>query len=75
VVLNDKLDVVSKAHIAYSPTRIDEFRRQVVFSIEKNRNGMSDIDLEFVKEFGSYRFDPQGAWVAERLWHENSVEM
>jgi hypothetical protein len=45
-----------------------------VFSIEKNRNGTSDIDLEFVKEFGYYRFDPLGTWVAERLWHENSVE-
>jgi replicative DNA helicase len=74
VVLNDKLDIVSKAHVAYSPNRIDEFRRQVVFSIEKNRNGTSDIDLEFVKEFGYYRFDPLGTWVAERLWHENSVE-
>lgn len=74
VVLNDKLDVVSKAHIAFSTNRIDEFRRQVVFSIEKNRNGASDIDLEFVKDFRHYRFDPQGAWVAERLWHEGSVE-
>jgi hypothetical protein len=27
-----------------------------------------------VKEFGYYRFDPLGTWVAERLWHENSVE-
>jgi replicative DNA helicase len=74
VVLNEKLDVVSKAHVAYSTNRIDEFRRQVVFSVEKNRNGVADIDLEFTKDFGSYRFDPQGAWVADRLWSEASVE-
>lgn len=74
VVLNEKLDVVSKAHVAYSTNRIDEFRRQVVFSVEKNRNGVADIDLEFTKDFGFYRFDPQGAWVADRLWSETSVE-
>jgi replicative DNA helicase len=74
VVLNDKLDIVSRAHVAYSANRIEEFRRQVVFSIEKNRNGMSDVDLEFVKEFGSYRFEPQGSRVAERLWHERAID-
>ena len=41
VVLNDKLAVVSRAHLAYSPTRAEEFHRQVVFSVEKNRNGSS----------------------------------
>jgi replicative DNA helicase len=74
VVLNEKLDIVSKAHVAYSTNRIDDFRHQVVFSIEKNRNGASDIDLEFTKDFGHFRFHPQGAWVTDRLWHEGSVE-
>jgi replicative DNA helicase len=74
VVLNDKLDVVSKAHVAYSTNRIEEFRREVVFSVEKNRSGVSDVDLEFAKDFGHYRFDPLGSWVAERLWRENSIE-
>jgi replicative DNA helicase len=74
VVLNDKVDVVSKAQVAYSANRIEDFRREVVFSVEKNRSGMSDVDLEFVKDFGHYRFDPLGSWVAERLWRENSIE-
>jgi len=74
VVLNDKLDVVSKAQVAYSTNRIEEFRREVVFSVEKNRSGVSDVDLEFAKDFGHYRFDPLGSWVAERLWRENSIE-
>ncbi|HEX6422518.1 MAG TPA: DnaB-like helicase C-terminal domain-containing protein [Acidimicrobiales bacterium] len=74
VVLNDKLDVVSRAHIAYSTNRIEEFRQQVVFSLEKNRNGANGVDLEFVKDFGHYRFDPRGTWVAERLWSEHAVE-
>jgi replicative DNA helicase len=74
VVLNDKLAVVSRAHLAYSPTRAEEFERKVVFSIEKNRNGTPDVHLEFEKDFAHYRFHPRGRWVAERLWTEGSVE-
>src|SRR5690606_10056456 len=47
LVLNEKVDVVAKAHVAHSANRIDEFRRRVVFSVEKNRNGVAGIDLEF----------------------------
>ena len=75
VVLNEKLAVVSRAHLAYSPTRAEEFHRQVVFSVEKNRNGSPDINLEFEKDFAHYRFHPRGRWVAERLWTEGSVEL
>jgi replicative DNA helicase len=75
VVLNEKISVVSRAHLAYSPTRAEEFDRQVVFSIEKNRNGSADIDVEFEKDFAHYRFHPRGRWVAERLWTEGSNEL
>ena len=64
VILNEKVAVVAKAHLAYDSTRAKEFRRQVVFTVEKNRNGPSDIDLEFDKDFANYRFDPAGGWVA-----------
>ena len=46
----------------------------MVFSVEKNRNGPSDVELEFRKDFANFRFDPAGRWVAERLWHEGSIE-
>jgi replicative DNA helicase len=75
VVLNDKLAIVSRAHLAYSPTRAEEFHRQVVFSVEKNRNGSPDVNLEFERDFGHYRFHPRGRWVAERLWTEGSAEL
>jgi replicative DNA helicase len=74
VVLNDKVSVVSKLHLAYDSTRFDEFRKLVVFTIEKNRNGPTDIDLEFGKDFVNFRFDPRGHWVSERLWDEGTVE-
>ncbi len=74
VVLNEKLAVVSRVHIAHSPQRAEEFHRQVVFSVEKNRNGSPDVHLEFEKDFSHYRFHPRGRWVAERLWTEGSIE-
>jgi replicative DNA helicase len=73
VVLNEKLDIVSRAHLADSPTRSDEFRHQVVFSVEKHRRGVP-TDLEFDKDFVCSRFDSTGRWVAERLWTEGSFE-
>jgi replicative DNA helicase len=74
LVLNDKLTVVSKAHVAYDTTRAEDFRRRVVCTIEKNRNGSADVDLEFTKDFANYRFDPDGRWVVERLWQEGTIE-
>ena len=74
IVLNDKMTIVAKAHLAYDTTRAQDFRRNVVFSIEKNRNGPSDVDLEFTRDFANFRFDPAGRWVVERLWHEGSLE-
>jgi replicative DNA helicase len=74
IMLNDKLSIVSRAHLAYDTTRIHEFRDQVVFSVEKNRAGLTDVDLEYRRDFASYRFDPCGSWVSERLWDEGSVD-
>ena len=74
LVLNAKLAVVSKAHLAYDTTRAAEFRSQVVFSVEKNRNGAAGVDLEFRKDFANYRFHPSGSSVMDRLWEEGTVE-
>jgi replicative DNA helicase len=74
LMLNDKLSIVSKAHLAYDTTRTDEFHKRTVLSIEKNRNGLAAADLEFVKDFANQRFDPSGRWVAERLWDEGNLE-
>lgn len=73
VVMNEKLAIVSRSHVAYSPLRVEEFSRQVVFSIEKNRGGVSGVDLEFTKNFPQFRFDPHGSWVAENLWTEHGI--
>ncbi len=73
VILNDKVNAVSKVHLAYDPVRAARFRDYVVFSLEKNRGGQAHLDMEFRKDFGRYRFDPEGAFVSERLVDERQV--
>jgi replicative DNA helicase len=67
LMLNEKYRAVSKIHSSYDPLRAEEFRRWIVVSISKNRHGPADIDLEFVKDFPHFRFDPDGRHVEEQL--------
>jgi replicative DNA helicase len=67
ILLNDKHRIVSKMHLTYDPVRAEDFHNTVVFSLEKYRAGQSNLDLEFRKEFASYRFNPAGGHVFDRL--------
>ncbi len=67
IMLNDKIRAVSRAHTAFDPVAAERFRRQVVFTVEKNRDGPSSINVQFDKDFEHYRFDPEGSAVQERL--------
>ncbi len=67
VILNHKMDIVSRVHLTYGPSKAAAFQQQVIFTIEKNRGGAAGIDLEFTKDFGHYRFDPIGRHVEESL--------
>lgn len=73
LTLNDKFQIVSKVHLAYDTVKAETFKQHVVFSLEKNRGGPALLDLEFQKDFPHYRFDPKGAFVAERLVDERIV--
>jgi replicative DNA helicase len=74
VVLNEKLTTVSRSHLAFDTTRHEDFRQHTIFSVEKNRSGQANIDLEFQKDFTHFRFNPNGRFVSERLWREGGVE-
>lgn len=67
ILLNDKLSIVSRSHSAFDSVRANEFRSQVIFSVEKNRRGSGDVDLEFTRDFGHRRFQTAGRFVTERL--------
>lgn len=74
VMLNEKYTAVSKAHRDYDSVKAETFRHRVVFSVEKNRRGQAGADLEFTKDFRNGGFDPDGAFVAERLVDDVVVE-
>jgi replicative DNA helicase len=74
ILMNEKATAVSKAHLAYDPVRAESFRRWTVFSVEKNREGAPDLNLEFFKDLANYRFEPQGGFVGETLIDSLLVE-
>jgi replicative DNA helicase len=67
IVMNEKAPAISKVHTAYDGRQIDDARHFTLFTIEKHRDGPAGIDLEFAKQFESFRFDPEGGFVAEHL--------
>lgn len=67
LLLNDKNSIVSANRMAYTLEQADNLRRRVVFTVEKNRSGMAPLNVEFVKDFEHFRFDPVGSYVPEQL--------
>jgi replicative DNA helicase len=67
VMLNDKFDIVSRSQMTHDLTNAESFKNQLIFSVEKNRDGDDMIDIEFHKQFDYLRVDPNGSLVKERL--------
>ena len=67
LILNNKFDVVARHHLMYNLANAAHFRNWVVLTIEKNRNGVNNVDLEFRKRFEHSRFEPDGGRVNEEL--------
>jgi replicative DNA helicase len=67
LILNNKFDVVARHHLMCNPNKAELFHQWVVMSIEKNRNGLDGVDLEFRKQFDQFRFEVGGGWVEEEL--------
>ncbi len=67
LVLEEKARIVAANQLANTTDQADRFARRVVFTVEKNRGGVAPIDLEFVKDYEHFRFDPAGGFVQEQL--------
>ncbi|MEW5989802.1 MAG: DnaB-like helicase C-terminal domain-containing protein [Chloroflexota bacterium] len=70
VILNEKYHIVAKVNIEFNPYQAQRFRDWVILSIEKNRGGQNNVDLEFEKHFEYSCFDPNGRTVQEKLIEE-----
>ena len=67
LILNDKFEIVARHHLVYNLASAERFKNWVILTIEKNRNGVDKVDLEFSKSFSQGRFDPDGGRVQEEL--------
>jgi replicative DNA helicase len=67
LMLNDKWHIVARHHLMFGTTNADRFHDWVVCTVEKNRAGRADVDLEFMKRFREARFDADGGYVVEEL--------
>ncbi len=70
LILNEKYRIVSKTHIEFNPHKAQAYRDWLVCSIEKNRHGRDQIDVEFEKRFDYCCLDPRGGDVHEVLIEE-----
>lgn len=70
LILSSKENIVSREHLVYDLTSIKRFRRWVVLTVEKNRHGMGQVELEVQKDFEHGRFHPHAQVVTERLIEE-----
>ncbi len=67
LMLNNKHDVVARHHLVYGNGNVERFRNYAVLTIEKNRSGLTGVEMEFAKRFEQSRFETQGQLVREKL--------
>jgi replicative DNA helicase len=70
LILSSKENIVSREHLVYDLGSLKRFRRWAVITIEKNRSGQGQVELEVQKDFEHGRFYPQAQVVTERLIEE-----
>jgi replicative DNA helicase len=70
LILNDKYNIVAKVNIEFNPYQAQRYRDWVVVTVEKNRGGQDNVDLEYEKLFEYSTFDPTGRITAEKLIEE-----
>ena len=70
LILNEKYHIVAKVNIEFNPYQAQRFRDWIIVSVEKNRSGADNLDIEFQKHFEFSCFDPTGRPVQEKLIEE-----
>ena len=70
LILSSKENVVSREHLVYDLGSVQRFRQWSVITVEKNRHGLGNVELEIHKDFEHGRFHPEAQLVTERLIEE-----
>jgi len=70
LIINEKYHIVAKVNIEFNPYQAQRFRDWAIVTVEKNRGGQDNVDLEFEKHFEYACFNPAGRTVQEKLIEE-----
>ena len=70
LILSSKENIVSREHLVYDLGSIQRFRRWAVITIEKNRSGQGQVELEVREGLRARPLLPPGPVVNERLIEE-----
>jgi replicative DNA helicase len=70
LILNEKYQIVAKVNIEFNPYQAQRFRDWIIVSVEKNRSGQDNVEMEYEKHFEFSCFDPTGRPVQEKLIEE-----
>ncbi len=70
LILSSKENIVSREHLVYDLGSANRFRRWSIITVEKNRSGLGQVELEVQKDFEHGRFLPHANVVTERLVEE-----
>ena len=70
LMLNNKYDVVARHHLVFDAGNVERYNHWAILSIEKNRSGLTGVDMEFPKRFEQSRFETRGRLVREKLVDE-----
>lgn len=70
LILQSKENIVAREHLTYDLNAAKIYRRWVVISVEKNRFGGGQVELEVEKDFEHGRYRPHVRVVSERLIEE-----
>ncbi|MBC7241294.1 MAG: helicase DnaB [Anaerolineae bacterium] len=73
LILNNKYAILSREHLIYNPLQAEAMRNWVVISVEKNRAGVSAVDMEYALDAAHFRIVPTGNFVRERLVDEKVI--
>lgn len=67
ILINEKSTATAARHLRYDLLKLEASKKKLIFSVEKNRRGDSDVHLEFDKDFANFRVNPRGSFAADAL--------
>ena len=73
LIMNQKWKILSKKHITFNIQQAEKWKSWVVFSVEKNRAGRAEVDLEFEMRSEYFCFNPNGGVVEQTLIDEKVI--